>query len=405
MFDKKSRKVRPKIKAEKKAAKRDMIARIYGAFSVEDNILLGRYLKPLEHHIFDAINELYHEEFGCDLVTVMKGMNSPDKCKVMRRKWTTFKNPVAIELDCTHFDKHINEILLKLEHSVYLKHYTGVDRDVLFELLRHQLEIDWDAFTDDGFRVVYKTRGGRVSGTVNTALGNITVMTMCFYAYALHLKQLGIRFEYVNEGDDCFFIVEESDYPRIPDVKQFFLQFGLQVRIENVVREFSKIQFCQTSPICIDGTWRLIRLPKAIFFKDLSQLAWKGISVFQKWLGEVGIGGAILNHRVPVLQNLYLRMRTFSSTDKFTPSLVNEIYHSGLTSLSKGMEIDESQRELTSENRYQFYLTTGIHPDTQHVLEEMIDNMTFDFSEGPHEKTPNVSLNTILSTLINDQSK
>jgi hypothetical protein len=335
----------------------------------------------------------------------MKGLNSLEKALIMYTKWSSFSKPVAIELDCTHFDKHINYTLLQYEFGVYLKHYKGKDRDELFDLLRHQLNVDWDVFTRDGFRVAYKTSGGRVSGSVNTALGNIVVMTMCFHLYGKRLHDRDIKFEYVNEGDDCFFIIEQGDYDRIPDIVTFFLQFGLQVRIENVVTSFNKIQFCQTSPICIDGVWRLIRMPKAVFFKDLTQLYWKGVPTFHKWLNEVGIGGAILNRKVPVLQNLYRRMRNdVGAKVKFAPSLENEMFHSGLKVLTRGM-VDDSFCPCSPEDRYQFYLTTGIHPDVQIELEQIIDNLPQGFI-GPGEIDSLVNtFPSTFSTLLNDQSK
>lgn len=400
--DKKNHEVQPRVKAEKKVIKPDLIHRIFGAFLVTVNIWLGVFLKPLEHHLFKAIDVVFARITGGHATTVMKGMNSLEKGKVIAEKWFSFHKPLAIELDCTHFDKHINRTLLKLEHQIYLDFYSGRDKTELAKLLKRQRSVQWSGFSDDGYRIRYKTSGGRVSGSVNTAMGNISVMCMVFYTYAIRLQRLKIKFEYVNEGDDCFFIIEQADRHRIPDIYEHFIQFGLRVRIENEVTTLNKIQFCQTSPILIDGQWRMIRLPKAVFFKDVCQLTYKSMAIFQKWLYEVGVGGAILNAGVPVLSKFYEKLKSLGVNNPLWDlprTLRNDLYYSGLTQLIRRMEFKDIL--ITEDARYQFYLTTGLHPDKQLALEELIEKLELAISQGPLKTTSKaVSYQHLFSQLL-----
>jgi len=364
--------IRPRIKAEKKPDKKDFISRLFFPYETKVNIELGRYLKPLEHLTYEGIDSYYEKNFGTTHYTVMKGCNAPEKAARVVEKWDKFKDPIAIELDCTHFDKHVNQRLLKLEQAYYQSFYPK-DK-YLAGLLRKQLINKLSATTNDGYRVNWQTLGGRMSGCVNTALGNIYIVCIIFATYAAELKSLGIKFEYVNEGDDCFFIVEKNDRTRIPDIFEHFFNFGLRVRIENEVSVLQKLRFCQTAPIFINGAWRMIRDPRAVLFKDTTQLYCATAKNTLKWLHEVGVGGLILNAGVPILQELYTAyIRLGCSTGTLTNNQIQDLSNSGLFSLIKGMNKCDST--ITPENRSQFYLMTQVHPDIQLQVEQMLRNI------------------------------
>lgn len=363
--------VEAKIKAEKKPVKADLIARVYGAYSTKINICTGRYLKPIEHPIFHGINKTFQRLTGGHPLTVLKGLNSAEKAEVVANKFHSFSKPIAIELDCTHFDKHINTYLLRWEHRLYKMFYSGSERQILSQLLKRQLTTRWKGRTEDGYAIEARTRGGRVSGSVNTALGNIVVMTFVFYQYALILKELGIRFEYVNEGDDCFFIIEQAQRQQLPDITQFYSLFGLNLRIENEVTVLQKISFCQTSPMFINGRWMMIRPPKTVLFKDMCQLVWTDMETYKTWLNQVGTGGSILNAGVPVLSHLYAKMLEWGGEGKPLPkSLQDDMYYSGLFNLCRGLT--KNVDVISDDNRFEFYLSTGIRPNEQISIEEYI---------------------------------
>jgi hypothetical protein len=380
--------VRARIKAEKKPYKNGFTPRLFFPYDTGVNIELGRYLKPIEHHTYSSIDRYYEETYGTTSRTVMKGLNAVDKGSRIREKWEKFHNPIAIELDCTHFDKHVNRRLLRLEHSYYSMFYPG--DSYLAWLLRKQLTSKCDVTTNDGYRVSWKTQGGRMSGCVNTALGNIFLVCMVFNSYAAELQRRNITFEYVNEGDDCFFIIERKHLRSIPNVYDHFTQFGLKVRVENEVTIFNKLRFCQTAPINVNGQWRMIRDPRTVFFKDTVQLYWKSNDNMQKWLHEVGTAGLTLNAGVPILQDLYLMyIRLGTREGKLTQHQLVDISNSGLFNLVKGLGHSSGTGDnIADTTRVEFYQLSGIHPDIQMTVENELKRYTkLDFGDAAKVKT------------------
>lgn len=164
------------------------------------NLSLGRYIKAVEHRIYDGIRRV----FG-DGPTVMKGFNVSDIGKIARGKWRSFAEPVAIGLDATKFDMHVSPAALAWEHSIYLALF---DNDPeLRKLLSWQMNNKGAGYCADG-KLKYTVVGKRFSGDMNTGLGNCILMCAMVYAYA---KERGVRVKLMNNGDDCVVIMERVD--------------------------------------------------------------------------------------------------------------------------------------------------------------------------------------------------
>jgi len=77
------------------------------------NVEVGRYLRPIEHRIYSAIEDIFGEP------TVLKGYNAQEIGRIFATKWAKYRDPVAIGLDASRFDQHVSVEALKWEHSVY----------------------------------------------------------------------------------------------------------------------------------------------------------------------------------------------------------------------------------------------------------------------------------------------
>lgn len=375
--------LRATIKAEKKEFKNDFIPRLFFPRSPAYNIELGRFLKPIEELTYQGINVAFSGLKQCSILpSVTKGFNSLARGELINLKWKRFKNPVAISFDCAHFDKHIRSELLRFEHSYYKSLYIGSDKKVLSDLLRAQINNKMDVFTRDGFRVVWDTDGGRMSGDVNTALGNVFCVCSVVYNYAQN--SVAGEFELVDEGDDFFIVCEERNSKQWDELPGAFAQAGLTLRIEGKTNVIQKIVFCQASPMSINGEWRMVRSFKSVFDKDLACLVARTLDEFKVWLHEVGTGGAILNSGVPVFSNFYNKLKKWGSVGELTRSMSNDMHYSSLRYLTSGME--EETISVTPEARFQFYLMTDVHPDDQVCMEEIIDGLSNEiFHSGPDE--------------------
>ncbi len=115
----------------------------------------------------------------------MKGMDVRTVAKVLREKWDMFPNPVAIGLDASRFDQHVSVPALEFEHSVYLSCFKQKKhRERLAKLLKLQLENHCTGYAEDGV-IKYTTTGTRMSGDMNTSLGNCVLMCSLIHSYLL----------------------------------------------------------------------------------------------------------------------------------------------------------------------------------------------------------------------------
>lgn len=205
--------------------KTDPVPRVISPRSPRYNIELGRYLRPLEERIFGSIGALFGHR------TVIKGMNSSDSAHCLFQKWSMFKRPVAVGLDASRFDQHVSLEALKFEHSIYpLCFPRNKHRRQLEKLLKVQLRNKCTGYTPDG-RVKYEVEGGRMSGDMNTSLGNCILMCLMIKAYC---EERGVKTQLANNGDDCVVFMEADDLATFMEgLDDWFRAMGLTWLLKN----------------------------------------------------------------------------------------------------------------------------------------------------------------------------
>jgi len=215
---------------------------------------VARYLKPIE-------KRLYHMKGPTKLRIIAKGLNQRQRAVLLQDKLALFDDPVIGSLDASRWDMHVAESMLKIEHQLYL---ACINDDFFRRLLKWQLKNK--VRTSNGLK--YTVRGRRMSGDFNTALGNCALMVMMVRAA---MKRLGVRkWDILDDGDDCLCIMEAGDWERVsPLLPGVFLDYGQELKIENVARHITEVVFCQS---------RVVELPDGPVFvrnwrKVLSQTA------------------------------------------------------------------------------------------------------------------------------------
>lgn len=323
------------------------------------NVEVGRRISHLEKPLYRAIADV----FGGP--TVMKGYNAADTAKHMREMWDQFVDPVAIGLDASRFDQHVSCDALKWEHSVYLGAVPQSERATLAALLKWQLKNKGFIRTPDQ-AIKYTVNGCRMSGDMNTAMGNCLIM--CGLVWTL-ISELDIRARLANNGDDCVLFIERSDLPKLDHLGPWFLNYGFTMKVEAPVDVFERIEFCQTQPVLVSGSWLMVRNPLVCIDKDCcSTLALNNPRVAMGWATAVGDCGMSLAGNVPVLQSFYRSLQRFGGGTKIGPTLQLE---SGFFQLARGM--DRRYGEIRDETRYSFYLAFGMTPSAQVELERYYD--------------------------------
>jgi hypothetical protein len=353
------------LKAEKikfTKAKPDPPPRLIHPRHPRYNVEVGKFLRPLEHKIYTGIKRIWED------VTVSKGLNSAQVGKLIKSKWDKFRKPCAIGLDASRFDQHVSKQALVWEHSVYNSVYRDPE---LLKLLSWQLGTRCYGRARDG-TVKYEIEGMRMSGDMNTALGNCLIMCALVWAYC---EEIGVKSKLINNGDDCVVFLEQRDAVTFrASLGQWFMDMGFSMKVEDTVYDVEKVEFCQCRPVWTeDQGYIMVRNVKDCLSKDCTCII--DISTaggFLKWAYSIGECGLSLAGGIPVLDQFYRAlMRSGRKGGKVTS---HPYWESGMTYLAKGM--DRKLSRITARTRHSFYLAFGVTPDEQIMAENYFSLMT-----------------------------
>lgn len=334
-----------------------LVPRVIQPRAPEFNVVVGRYLRHLEHPIYHIIDRL------CGGPTVMKGYNAFEVGSHMAAAWGEFDRPVAIGLDASRFDQHVSRPILEWEHSVYAMFYRGEDRKELARALRCQLVNTGFAATPDG-TFKYQREGCRASGDMNTALGNCLVMCAMVYAYmhSIHVA----KWRLLNNGDDCVVIVEAGNLPKFESLPTFFDRLGFVMTVEEPVSELEQVEFCQTHPVFDGEQWRMVRNVRTAISKDSTMLqGFKDEEEYARYRYVVAQGGLSLCCGIPMMQQYYT---TFGRGSHAGVLRDQRILDSGFMRLTRGLEA--KQLPISTEARVSFWRAFGFTPSEQLEWEE-----------------------------------
>jgi hypothetical protein len=343
-----------------------VVPRVISPRDPRANVCLGVFLnKTFEKRLLKSVSRTFKS------LTVMKGLNAEEMAREARRKWTNFTCPVAIGADASRFDQHVSDVALKWEHSVYERCYSGEDRRELSRLLKHQLVNTCFAQGCDG-TFKYVVRGGRMSGDMNTGLGNCLLMCGMFYSW---MKLVGIdKYELMNNGDDCVMIIERSDLQLFSSqLPEYFTRLGFTIVLEEPVYVFEQISFCQMQPVFDGDKYVMCRDPRVSLSKDCISTLWlPRVSDQRAWLAAVGEGGLGLTGGIPVVQNFYRKLLELSvgKRSKLKFDVGWSMRHLALT-------LGRKYRTPSPLARYSFWLAFGIDAENQLCLERFYDSDCF----------------------------
>lgn len=339
---------------------KENIPRVVSPRTTEYNIEVGRYTRRIEKSIYKNLGDLYGHP------TVIKGYDAVKSAKILYQKWNMFKNPVAVGLDASRFDQHVSTQALEFEHDVYLSCFPmKKHRTQLAKLLSWQLVNTCVGYCPDG-KLKYTVDGGRMSGDMNTGLGNCVLMCCMIHEYA---HSLGLNVQLANNGDDCVVFMENDDLLVFMDgVDSFFLALGFTMTVETPVHIFEQIEFCQTKPVCIGPEphdYIMVRDPYKGLAKDSTCLKnWTSPKMHRGWLHAVGSGGLSMTGGVPIFQDFYMKYLEYGACW----SKIGEVQSWGVRKLAEGLDL--KYRDPTPQTRASFYYAFGITPDEQICIEK-----------------------------------
>jgi len=341
------------IKAEKVnfIAKVDPAPRVIQPRSSRYNVEVGRYLKLFEKELVRGFRRAY----GYDVI--LKGMNADQVGQALAANWGMFRKPVAFGLDASRFDQHVSREALEWEHSVYNSVFGSSE---LRRYLKWQLRNRGIGRTE-GYRVDYTVDGCRMSGDINTGMGNCLIMSSIVLAYC---AEKGITARLSNNGDDCVVMCEAGDLDRFDGLGQWFLDFGFTLTREQPCYHLEEVEFCQFHPVRLSTGWRMVRNPFTAMSKDcVSLVGWSTPGEVEAWAHTVGTCGLSLCSGVPVWEAWYRRLVRLGMVA--TDGLVERVNDCGAAHWARGC----SGAVVDDEARYSFWRAFGILPDHQVALE------------------------------------
>jgi hypothetical protein len=350
-------------------SKSDPVPRVISPRDPRYNIRVGRYLRHMEHRVFKSLGKMFGHP------TVIKGMNAVESARCLREKWEMFSDPVAVGLDASRFDQHVSLEALRWEHDIYLNCFKQKKhRDRLKRLLKLQEVNHCVGYTPDGV-VKYTVTGTRMSGDMNTSLGNCVLMCSMIHAY---LAERGVRGQLANNGDDCVVFLERKHLKKfMGGLSEWFLRLGFNMAIEDPVDEFERIEFCQTRPLFDGQQWLMCRNPFTALAKDSTMLMPYDPVVFRGWLDAVGVGGLRMTGGLPIFQDFYAAYIR-SGQRREVPI---ELLPWSFRNWSAGMVREYGA--VSPAARSSFWLAFGITPDEQICLEHYYQRFRVSSEVGP----------------------
>lgn len=334
------------------------------------NVCLGRYIRHMEKDIYKDIDDVFDP--SGEHRTVAKGMNMRERGAEIQKMWDRYMDPVAVALDASRFDQHVNVMLLDLEHDFYRALSTGTTAGIptLNYLLSKQRVNDGRYYGDDG-KIKYRVEGNRMSGDMNTSMGNVIVMCMLMHSY-ISYKGLTSQVSLLNDGDDCVLIMDRKNLDSFnKDLDSWFRKAGITMSCDGTYWNLEDIEFCQARPVVIDNEVVMVPRPTKRLYSDL--ISTKDLSskkVFKKWFGAVAGCGLAQSTGVPIFSDYYNWM-----ADSVTPWIPTEgdFYYKYRDSKLSEMKYRDCRRSPST--RLSFYFAFGITPDEQVIVERYYNDL------------------------------
>lgn len=329
------------------------------------NVVLGNYLKSFEHDLYHLRGSRNSRYFPSGRL-IVKGMNNAARAALIEKHWYSLKKPVQLSLDCSRFDGHVHLSSLKLEHKFYMT------------LMNHPKELQrllaWQCnnvcFTKSG--LVYKVEGRRMSGDMNTALGNCVLMVLMM-AYAM--DRLGLKptdWRMADDGDDCCIMVEEEHSELVQNgLRDIFLELGHNLKVEGVARELERVTLCSGRPIRIGGVRTMILHPARAIGKSRVGIKTRDPKFLRDYVHTVGVCQLALYSGVPVLQAHALALKRASN------KMLRDVPGAYLYRLAFMERPDlVGATPVTDEARLDFAVAFGIDVESQIEIEHWYDEVS-----------------------------
>lgn len=270
-----------------------------------------------------------------------KSHNNKGVAKILLQHWNSFKFPIALCLDHSKFDGHVNIDLLNIAHDFWNKLYNS---KLLKRMLSHTQNNKF--ITKNGLR--YKFKGSRCSGEYTTSTEN-SLLNYCMLT--TWLKSSGITdFKIIVNGDDSVIFIEAQDQIKLRDLS-YFHNFNMETELDVIATSFNEISFCQASPCLCNNEWTMIKNPSRLLSRIMYTSEQHKYNI-DGLLTAAGLCELACNQGIPILQDFSILLITLGGLKKPLRSIDK------IPALRSGNDIEI--KEISEQARIQFSSSFGI---------------------------------------------
>lgn len=258
------------------------------------NLALASWLKPFEHWLWGNLKSVGTRHVPKRRV-VGKGLNGPQRARLIRDKFLSVEDCVVFEVDGKAFEAHTDLWQLQQEQSCYARAFSGDPE--LMRILSKQLVLK--GATSNG--VKFRREGARASGDYNTGMGNTIVMLALVDCV---LSATGCpQFDTLVDGDNALIFIPRSWSSHVVgEFPKLALLHGHEMTLEKPVDYLEGIRFGQSAPVETSSGWTMVRDWKKVLSYGTSSHANLNEPRFAAtYLRGVGSCEAFLAREVPIL--------------------------------------------------------------------------------------------------------
>lgn len=331
--------------------------------------------------------------FGQPVNTIFtKNMLGSEIADNMRGLWLKFNKPVGVCLDHRNWDGHFCRSLIGVANKMWriYERFASDPRargrrkmNLLKRLLDEQFMTS--GYSTNGVR--FKASGKRCSGEFTTSdengVSNKHILESVFEFLIYLFLEMGIlKGEFSDwivylqvNGDDSVIIMEHELWVAITNSFDFdwlriFRSLNQETEMEIATYYFEEISYCQSSPVCIDGKWTMVKKP----LRALSRVCYTDKKLDEKtvlrYYRSLGLCELACSAGVPILQTLAVRLlelaqgaRPLGNVDKVWARSMNQC--------------EIRFKPVTRDSRLSFERAFGIAPETQVSIELAISGRDY----------------------------
>lgn len=309
--------------------------------------------------------------------------NAESVAKLLLEKVSNFSNPIVVSFDAKSFDASVRTSHLEMVDSIY---QTLLPNAKFGRLLR--MRHNNRCASKHGLR--YTLSGNRLSGDVDTALGNSMISALICTTIA---HETGADWDALINGDDVWFI---SNSVTCQDVKRIALGCGFTMEAHQFIYYgFNNYQLTNAyAPLCVNGVWRMVR-PLSRVLSSFGSTH-RFINAHARYLKGVAMCELHASRGLPVVQALCLEIiRRVQG---------KAIFDGRQWRWGDYVDIDDLDLRpipVSDAVRCEYALISGISVDSMREYEAQIPDIVEAYLKGPWEEHSVVA--TTGSTHWNDE--